>query len=770
MADQIETRSTAGAEGRGGWGLVLALILLLCVLWVVTVRRQPPPLKAASAPAAEFSGERAMEVLRDLVGDGRPHPIGSPANAVIRDKIMARLRQLGYTPEIQRGTGCVRLFGSCAQAENIIARLEGTARDGAIVLMAHYDSVGAGPGVSDDLAGTAAVLETARALKTGPQPKNPVIFLLTDGEEAGLVGADLFAKSPLAREAKVILNLEARGSGGPSLMFETIGDDAWLVPFVAAGSSRPITSSVFVTIYKLMPNNTDLTVFKNKDLDVDGLNFAYVENPGHYHTAADNLENLAPGSLQHHGDNALGTVRGLAQADLANPPKGAAVFFDVLGWSVVRWPQSWTLPLAVLVLVLVLAVFWGGRSGRNVTLGGMLTGLGAFLAVVVVTGLLAFGLNLVLRGVLPAPWISRPAPLIAVFWSLPLLVAGLLLPGLGRRAGQLGLFTGVWLGWALLGLALAVAAPGISYLFLVPGLIAGFAGLALVRGSAPVTGAVSVMLPVLIGGILWFPILLPLYEGLGSGALVPIAVLRAILIAALAPLFLAARPLARKLVIGAALAAVVVGAVLAVSSPVYSERSPQPVGIVYSLQADTGQSHWVVAGAPPFLQAFRQAAEFGTQPENPFPWFPRMGAFRAPAPPLAVPAPELTVLEQETTPEGKRRLRLRLTSPRGALEGMLYIPAAAQIESAVVEGNPISYQRREPGSGPAYTQLRLRTLAPQGTVIEVVLGESAPQEWYVADQSSGLPPGGEALQKARPATAVTFQDGDVTLVSRKVRV
>lgn len=765
MADRIETGSAAGSESRGGWGVVLALVLLLMVLWVVSVRRQPPAPVPASAPATEFSGERALAVLRDLAGDSLPHPIGSPANAAVRDRILAQLRQAGYAPEVQRAVACSSTQPSCAQAENIVARLEGTARDGAILLMAHYDSVPGGPGISDDLSGTAAVLEAARALKAGPAPKNPVIFLLTDGEEAGLVGAQAFADSPLAREVKVILNLEARGTKGPSLMFETIGDDGWLVPHFAAGASHPITSSVFVTIYQMMPNNTDLTIFKKHD--VDGMNFAYVENPTHYHTAVDDLRSLDPASLQHHGDNALGAARSLAQADLANPPQGDAVFFDVLGWSVVRWPKAWTLPIAVLVLVLVLAVFWGGRTGGRVTPGQMLNGLFAFLTVVVVTGLLAFALNLGLRGLLPVPWIARPAPLIAVFWSLPLIVAGLLFPRLGRRAGLLGLFTGVWLGWALLGLTLAVVAPGISYLFLVPGLIAGFAGLALVRGGSPVTGAVSVMLPVLIGGILWFPILLPLYDGLGSGALVPIAVLRAILIAGLASLFLAARPLARKLVIGIALLVVLAGTVLAATSPIYSEAAPQAAVVQFHQDADAGKSRWIVLSAPPFPQSFRQAAEFGTQPESTYPWFPRQRAFAAPAPPLPAPPPELTVVQQTVTPDGKRQLRLRLTSPRGARSATVYIPNEAKPESATFQGHPVDLTK---GRFATHTLFQVLTLPPQGTELDLVLGTSAPQEWYVMDQSSGLPPGGEALLKARPATAVAFQDGDSTLVSRKVKI
>ena len=51
--------------------------------------------------------------------------------------------------------------------------------------MAHYDSVPFGPGAADDGAGVVTLLETARALKAGPPLKNDVIFLFTDGEEAG---------------------------------------------------------------------------------------------------------------------------------------------------------------------------------------------------------------------------------------------------------------------------------------------------------------------------------------------------------------------------------------------------------------------------------------------------------------------------------------------------------------------------------------------------------------------------------------------------------
>lgn len=770
MADPIETRRAAGPEEQeqNGWALLVALILLALILWLVAARRQAPAPKPADAPAAEFSGERALGVLRGLIGDGRPHPTGTPANKAVRDRVVAQLQALGYSPEVRPSLTCSRTNNTCAWVDNIVARLEGTARDGAILLMAHYDSVGAGPGAGDDMAGVAAILETARALKSGPAPKNPVIFLINDGEELGLIGAQAFADSPQGSEVKVIVNLEARGTAGPSLMFETIGDNGWLIPLLADGVPHPVTSSVYVTIYELMPNNTDLTVFKNREPRVHGLNFAFVENPMHYHTSADSLENLSPASLQHHGDNALGVVRQLAQADLANPPAGKAVFFDVLGWSVVRWPVAWTVPLAILTLLVVLSVFVVARRRGRVTAGGLMFGLLAFLASLLVTGLLAFGLAFAVGNTLGVPWIARAFPLVAAFWLLPLVVGGLLLPRLGRRAGAGGLYTGVWLAWALCALALAFAAPGISYLFLVPALIAGVGGHAYLQGGSPTTGAVAVLLPVLIAGLLWFPILIPLYAGLGATALLAIAVLLAAVVAALAPLFAVTRPRVRWAITGLALAGTIAGLLLALTSRPYAAHSPQPVTLQYHMEAESGRSRWLVFNAPPFPQELRQAAEFAAERQLGYPWGgDTFRLWQAPAPRLEQPGPNLAVLEDVPAGNG-RRIRALLTSDRGAPVGMLVIPQAAKLESIAVDG-----QRTEVRPGPPgrpYQTFLLIGLPADGTEVELVLGERAPQDWYVGDRSNGLPASGGALLQARPREAVPSQDGDTTLVTRKVRL
>ena len=763
MAEPMGTKGVVSEARSAGWGLAVALVLLALLLPLAVARRQPPDPKPQNAPAAEFSAGRAREVLRDLLGDGRPHPVGSAANAQVRDRIVAHLRGLGLTPEIQEGFGC---NPECARVQNVLARLPGSQPTGTILLMAHYDSVGAGPGASDDMAGVAAVLETARALKAGPPLKNTVLFLLDDGEEAGLVGAKAFDQSPAAREVTVIVNLEARGSSGPSLMFETSGDDGWMIPLYAAGASRPVTSSVFATIYDLLPNDTDLTIFKRRR--VHGLNFAYVGNPTHYHTARDTFENASPASLQHHGDNALAAVRGLGGADLASPPKGDAVFFDVLGSTVVHWPKPWTLGIALLALVLILAVIVLGFRRRLVTGGGVSFGLLAFLGSFLLAAVVAFGLTTLLRAT-PTAWVAKPLPVVAAFWLLALAATGFVVSSVARRAGLLGLWAGAWLGWAVFGLLLAVSASGLSYLFLVPTIVAGLAGLFGFRpGSSATTSAVAVLLPLLVAAILWFPVVVPLYDGLGTGALAPIAVLLAILFTTLGPLFAGSGRLWQRGVPSVAAVAALVLFVVAMASPPFSTSSPRPLNVEFHQDADTGKARWLAWGPLPLPAEFRQAGRFSQKPEPAQAWAPFLRRPVAPAPPIAAPAPELTVVSD--TKEGARRvLRVRIISPRGAPIAQVMIPEATKVESITVEGQRVTSDPPET-SWQGWFTATLLTLPPEGTEIEVVLGNPAPQDWFVLDRSLGLPPSGAALQKARPADATTSQDGDTTAVSRKVRI
>ncbi len=178
--------------------LVITIVAWIVVVVIGYVRYAPPaPRSTVAAGELEFSAERADSILKVLVGDGIPHPAGSEQNKVVCRRIVELLHGWGYQVEQQEthhflwrqtanGSPSIPLV-------NIIARLPGRVPGPAIMLVSHYDSR-TGPGASDDGVGTAALLEIARMMKSLPPPRNDIVFLITDGEEMGLLGADKFVQ------------------------------------------------------------------------------------------------------------------------------------------------------------------------------------------------------------------------------------------------------------------------------------------------------------------------------------------------------------------------------------------------------------------------------------------------------------------------------------------------------------------------------------------------------------------------------------------------
>ncbi len=508
----------------------------------------------------------------------------------------------------------------------MIARLPGREPGKSVLLMAHYDSVGAGPGASDDLAGVAAILETARVLKAAPPLRHGVLLLLDEGEEPGLLGARAFAAhSPAMAEVGAVVNLDARGSEGSSLLFETSGPDAWMLSRFAAGAAHPAGSSLFFTLYQYLPNDTDLTVFKERK--IPGLNFAFIGGPAQYHTTLDNLADASPASLQHHGDNAVAAVRGLADAnvDLASPPRGRAVFFDLFQTVVVRWPAGLSPLLGVLALALTLAAaFLIRRRGVGLLRGSFILGFTAPLAALIWAVVLALLVRWVVAGAFPTPWVARPEMALAAFWLAAFGGVLALAALMGRRASLSGLWAGVWVLWSVLGLIVGLLLPGVSYLFLVPALVAGVCGLLLGGSEAGRTAAAVV--PIFVAALLWFPVLSALYIGLGLLGAVLAGVLLAVVFSALIPLTAGAGVPVRRWLPAAALVLALLLAVLARTASPYSPSFPQHLDVMALVDADSGESRWAVQNQLPFppvdgrRRIFRQppgsALPVGAEPES----------------------------------------------------------------------------------------------------------------------------------------------------------
>jgi acetylornithine deacetylase/succinyl-diaminopimelate desuccinylase-like protein len=193
----------------------------------------------------DFSAERAMEHVKIIARE--PHPTGSMANARVRDYIVEQLSSTGLKTEVQKSASTTPwdIGGapySAGTIQNVVARLPGTNSTGALVLMAHYDSVATGSGASDNASGVATLLETLRALRRGSSLRNDMIFAFTDGEEDGGLGAQAFVDeySP-AKLVSVALVIDSGGSCGRApLVVESLHQqNGWLVREVADTVRRP---------------------------------------------------------------------------------------------------------------------------------------------------------------------------------------------------------------------------------------------------------------------------------------------------------------------------------------------------------------------------------------------------------------------------------------------------------------------------------------------------------------------------------------------------
>jgi hypothetical protein len=774
-----------------GWALALAVLVALLTMW----RLMPPRPLPTDAPASSFSADRAGDFLSRLVGPGEaPRPIGSSANERARGVLLKELKGLGLTPSVQEEFVLSQRYGSCGFVKNVLAEIPGTDPSlPAVLLVAHYDSVASGPGVGDDGSGVACLVEIARALQ-GEKLLRSVLLLFTDGEEAGLLGAEAFTGVPdgkgghgqtphpwLTRVGQVI-NLEARGSRGPSLIFETGPANAPLIEAVAANVPRPILGSGFATVYDRMPNNTDFTPFK--EVGFPGLNLSFVGGIEHYHTALDDLAHLDPASLQHHGESALALARGLASAPLSSST-GDLVYFDILGAFVVRWPAEFSLGLSAgaLALMLLVGVLLGRGRGRW---------LAACAAWGVVGAAATFGCAALLTHLgarwfhPPSPWPAEPEPLLVLLGALAV-VAPCLVAFLASRAGFWGAWLGTWLAWGSVGLALVLLGlPGFSYLFLVPTLAAGLAGLpaAATRTSGPKAAACAALVPLVAAALVLSPVLILLYDALGLTAfplggksavraLVPLGMAFALASVLALPFLCNTKGGARSGLLCAALGLALVAGIAAPRSATYSPAGKgrddvlQRVDLAYHQDFDAQDANWLALPLyvsdpfqrdpqapsyplPPFLLSSPQ--EFSPDPE--YVAFLRRHAFTAPARSLPLGRPP-HLEGVKVTPDGRggRTIAFRLRSLRRARHGALFFDPSGPVDQIKIEGNLLTRGRR---------RFWCHSLPEHGLKVEIHIKGKNPANYLILDAEPGLPSAGSVLLRLRLGEGTpTSHSGDL---------
>jgi hypothetical protein len=168
---------------RSAW-IVPAIVALLTLLFL-----RSPDVPSLSAQPTSFDAQRALSDARTLALRFPGRTPGSDADARSAVWLVERIRQLGLQPHIESFTASVD--GHSVALQNVWAASPGKLQ-GAIVVLAGRDSPPRDTqGADDNASGVASVLELVRVF-TLTTHAHPLVFLWTDGDAYGDLGASAF--------------------------------------------------------------------------------------------------------------------------------------------------------------------------------------------------------------------------------------------------------------------------------------------------------------------------------------------------------------------------------------------------------------------------------------------------------------------------------------------------------------------------------------------------------------------------------------------------
>ena len=277
--------------------------------------------KPQNADYEGFSSARVVEDIRVI--SQRPHSVAHPdERAQVREYLIDRLESMGadtvmqfrydsivgpQNKHVEYTFDAVNLLAEFAPASETVSGTD-------LMLVAHYDSRYSQPmprdtvwsyGAADDGYGVGVILETmSLALKNRAEWKQGVKVLFTDAEEPGMKGMKAIWENnrEVFDNVGLVLNVEARGTWGPALLFEACPGNAKVQELYASTAAYPFTYSLTTVVYQFLPMFTDFTIVKD---ELPGLNFSNIADVNHYHTDLDNFSNISEKTIQHYGSQIL---------------------------------------------------------------------------------------------------------------------------------------------------------------------------------------------------------------------------------------------------------------------------------------------------------------------------------------------------------------------------------------------------------------------------------------------------------------------------------
>ena len=570
-----------------------------------------------------------------------------------------------------------------------------------------------------------------------------------------------FCRMPAFRERiGAVVNVDARGTRGPSLLFQTSPGSGRLIDLYAGSVAAPDTSSLYAEIYRRLPNDTDLTPFLQAGFPC--FNFAFIGQVHYYHSPQDLRRNLSAATLQMQGDNLLGVTRSLAQTPYASLKGADKVYLSVLNRVLLRLPAGWALPLAIAAWLAMAVASWraGGRVRR-----ALLRELLAFPGLIVACLAVGFLLERVARLIsgTPDPGYAHPLALRVSLalgvWAAVLIVS--------RRSEALHSTASTWLWMATLAVVSAALVPGLAPYFLFPVLVATpllFATAFSARGWLGPGGLAARALGALAALVVWTGLMVGGEAVMGIRLHPLFTVPAALGLATLMPL-METRTLphrAGSISAGLSAGAALVVAVIAGLLPTYSEQDPQRLNLLYV--QDRSGAHWIVPSSPydrgisPLPAALARAAPFRLEPLN----NPIVGAGRA----YVADAGEarLTTPTAQLLPVAPTGMQSGIVALHGSEQAnamVLFVPGSLRLRTIELGGQQLT---APPGwDQDTYLACLSRDCRDQRVSLSWAGGA---RNLEFAEQRYGLPSFGAFLEQARPRSAVPSQAGDeIMLIS-----
>jgi hypothetical protein len=545
---------------------------------------------------------------------------------------------------------------------------------------------------------------------------------------------------------------------------------------VLRGVGGARATSLSTAVYRALPNDTDLTELAA--LERPAMNFAFIGGVQRYHTAEDDAAHLDRGSLQHHGNNALALARAFGTGALPRPRTGDAVFFDLPVLGLIIYPAVLAPWLGLLALLLPITAIVIRRSEPRIVTGATL-GFAVAIMASIAAGAVGFGVATGSQSLHAS--IASGAPEWSGTYALAITLAALAIGASGyaiarRWRNDFSLQAGAVIAWDAIGLWLALAMPGASFLFTWPAILFGGALLLSAGNAEPRARDVMTWLATIITILLLAPTLYLMVcvalgvNPVGAGILAFLTALGAALLWAQ---FEAITPRRRWGVPATAAVAAIVLFVVGTITVRTTPARPSGSSLVYAVDADSGKA-WlsgVAWSASARVWAARVLEGLGMQRAVAAPAWVQRHADRASlfSAPISIPAlapASATVLSDSSA--GRNRHVVRRISPSRGTRSISVRAENGTVVSASVDGRPIDpsgYRRRLPAWSLTYT-------APpdSGFLLALTFFESAPPTLGLLSRRTGIPVLSGIRVPPRPAGIIEVADGDASIVYNRITV